>query len=98
MVVKPDDIVKSWHGCGAHLEDQIDTKLKKQWKGKGDVVRFNLPEDLPSKITVELIRRYQQAGWIVRHDHGDCQKDGPWNVLEFRSSMSEPEWSWDEPS
>jgi len=96
MVVKPDDIAKNWHGCGALLEDQIDDKLKKEWKGDRQV-RFNLPNDLPSRIASELVRRYQEAGWIVRHEHGESQLDGSWNFLEFLSGVNEPDWSWDEP-
>lgn len=81
MTVKPTDIV-NWEAIQEKLEPQIDEELKKKWKGSGSVT-INLPERLPTQYALELVRLYQKAGWTVRHEKGDSQKDGPWNFLQF---------------
>ena len=85
MVVKPTDIM-NWEGVGKTLEEEIDRTLKKMWKGK-NCVKFDLPPNLPERITGELISRYRKAGWLVEHKQGDCQRDGAWNYLEFREAQ-----------
>jgi uncharacterized protein YukE len=82
MAIKPTDIV-NWEGEGQRLEKLIDAKLKGDWKGEG-AVRFDLPQHIPDRIIKQLVQLYTDAGWTVSHNKGDCQKDGPWNYLEFR--------------
>lgn len=84
MVVKPTDIV-NWEGQGKKLEAEIDAKLKKEWDG-ASFVQHALPQNLPDRIVKQLVKMYTDAGWVVSHNKGDCQRDGSWNYLEFREA------------
>jgi len=84
MAIKPTDIV-NWEGEGKRLEETIDAKLKAEWDGAG-FVHCDLPQHLPDRIVKQLVKLYTDAGWVVSHNKGDCQKDGPWNYLEFREA------------
>jgi len=80
MVVKPSDILKKWDILS--IEQEIDAQLRKHpdWSWRAII---NIPLDLPLSITKTLINTYTSAGWTVRHNFGDCQREGRWNLLEF---------------
>jgi len=101
MAVKPEEII-NWENSGKRLEALIDQALEAKWKGKHPV-RFELPKELPLAIVSDLMKLYREAGWTLKHEIGENQKDGSWNTFEF--SVAEPKpvvtgrmWSDDDPS
>lgn len=92
MVIRPTDIV-NWEGQGRRLEAEIDARLKAKWDGAG-LVRFPLPQHLPDRIVKHLIQLYTDAGWVVSHSKGDCQKEGSWNHLDFREKTSNSHYNF----
>ncbi len=61
-------------------EMEIDEVLKKQ----GHIRRSLLKEESRFRdvISDELKKMYEEAGWAVKINKGDCQRNGPWHYIE----------------
>lgn len=85
MAIKKTDAIetaKQNHSAAiAELEKRIDRGISERYQPNGSL-SCNVQGS--SEFVINAIKeRYIAAGWTVREDKGDCQREGSWHNLIF---------------